>query len=241
MVVDLSADFRLSNAETYAEVYGSEHPATLLARNNVAASLLRLARHKEAERQLRIVIEASQPPDLDTAAAMDNLALILALTDRLQEAAAINARVLELRESLLSKDHLRVAHTLRNRAQIMLELDDFEQALQFARRAKEIYLLNGGESSPNITPTDRTVAQALLDLHRPQEAADLLEATWAREMATPSGPGVPVIVATELAEALCWENRRRCSLRKVASVDSSSLEGDRDRQMRNANLSRPSS
>lgn len=157
------------------DAYGETHPYTLTARSNLAAALITTRKLDEAESQLRTVIDATNPPNLDTAAALDNLSLVLTLRGQSKEAVELNTRVLAIRRRLLSDDHLRVAHTLTNRANMVFQLGDFDAAIKAAREARGIYRASAGADSPYLVFSDRLEGGVLMTVGRTAEALPLLE------------------------------------------------------------------
>jgi tetratricopeptide (TPR) repeat protein/predicted Ser/Thr protein kinase len=156
------------------DAYGEKHPYTLTARSNLAAALITTRELDEAEAQLRMVIEAINPPNLDAASAMDNLSLVLMLDDQVEAAVELNTEVLSIRRRLLSDTHLRVAHTLTNRANMVFRLRDFDGMIEAAREAREIYRETVPEDSPYLVFPDRQEGGVLLSLGRSAEALPLL-------------------------------------------------------------------
>ncbi len=157
------------------DTHGETHPFTLTARINLAAALISLRELDEAQIQLRKVIDATNPPNLDTASAMDNLSLVFTLQGRPEEAVELNTQVLSIRRRLLSDNHLRVAHTLTNRTSMFIDLGDFDGAIKAAREAREIYRAGAGTDSPYLIYPDLLEGDVLMSTGRTAEALPLLQ------------------------------------------------------------------
>lgn len=181
--------------------YGESHPVTLTARSNLAAALLGRSRFEEAKEQLRLVIDGTNPANLDTASALDNLSLVMTLEGRDEEALDLNTQVLALRRRLLPGNHLRIAHTLTNRANIEFKLRDFDRAVESTREARSIYRDRVGEDSPYLAFPDRLEGGVLLVQGRAAEARPLLQRAYEHQLRI-EGPDVEATLTTEIPYAM---------------------------------------
>jgi len=166
--------------------FGATHPRTLSARSNLGAALLGAEQFEEAEQQLRTAIAATDERNADTASAMDNLSIVLTMTEREQEALELNAGVLKLRRALLPEKHLRIGHTLLNGSFLMYNMGQFEALLPQIREAAAIYVHNGGERSPYLLRAYRVEGSALASLDKPEDALALFEKAYTLLHETPN-------------------------------------------------------
>lgn len=88
------------------------------------------------------------PEDQMTILALSNLARQLSSAGRLREAEDITRRVLEQRIRLLGRDHLLVARTLKEFAEIKFRLGEIEEGRLLLREAQSRFAANPDESSP---------------------------------------------------------------------------------------------
>jgi tetratricopeptide (TPR) repeat protein len=176
------------------EVFGHEHPQTMVSLNNLAVLLQDQGNLAAArplyERALDIREKVLGPEHPDTAISLDNLALLLQEQGDLAAARSLFERALSISEKVLGPDHPDTAIELGNLAVLLGDLGEVDEAEQLLRRAIGIYERTLGADHP-ITGRYRThYARMLLKSNRIAEALQFGRAALATQERV-AGPDHP--------------------------------------------------
>ena len=144
--------------------------------------LARVAEHQaafaEALKWYQLALELSElrlgPNHPDTATALNNLAQLLKVTNRLAEAEPLMRRALAIDEASNSNDHPDVARDLNNLAGLLLDTNRLAEAEPLMRRALAIDEASYGNDYPNVAIRLNNLAQLLLATDRLAEADPLM-------------------------------------------------------------------
>ena len=158
--------------------YGTDHPRTAVALNNLAQLLEATNRLAEAEPLIRRAIainEASFGPDHpQTAVALNNLAQLLQATNRLAEAEPLIRRAIAINEASFGPDHPQTAVALNNLAQLLQATNRLAEAEPLIRRAIAINEASFGPDHPQTAVALNNLAQLLQATNRLAEAEPLI-------------------------------------------------------------------
>ncbi|KAJ7852232.1 hypothetical protein B0H13DRAFT_2284387 [Mycena leptocephala] len=163
--------------EKWKQLLGADHPNTLLAMGDLAATYRQLGRYQEAEPLENTVLEkwkqllgADHP---DTLTAMAGLAITYRELGRYQEAEPLESIVLEKRKQVLGADHPDTLVAMENLAATYRELGRYQEAesLQSIVLEKQRQLL--GADHPDTLLAMGNLAATYRNLGRPQEAEPL--------------------------------------------------------------------
>jgi tetratricopeptide (TPR) repeat protein len=148
----------------------------------------RHARHLAAEALYRRgweKMEQSAGPDAPpTAAALNNLALLLQATNRLAEAEPLLRRALAIDEASFGNDHPEVARDINNLAQLLKATNRLAEAEPLMRRALAICEVSFGSNHPHVATALTNLAQLLQDTNRLAEAEPLMRRALAIDEAS---------------------------------------------------------
>ncbi|KAJ7728980.1 hypothetical protein B0H14DRAFT_3621656 [Mycena olivaceomarginata] len=163
--------------EKWKQLLGADHPDTLQAMANLAATYGQLGRYKEAEPLDGTVLEkqkqllgADHP---DTLCAMANLAVTYYQLGRYKEAEPLESTVLEKRKQLLGADHPDTLQAMENLAATYRQLERYKEAepLESTVLEKRKQLL--GADHPNTLWAMASLAATYHQLGRYKEAEPL--------------------------------------------------------------------
>ena len=142
-----------------------------------ATLLYSLARYSEAEplfRRALAIEEAIHGPDHPRVAVfLNNLALLLRVTNQLAEAEPLYRRALRIDETEYGPDHPEVAVRLNNLAGLLRATNRLAEAEQLFRRALAIDEAGDGPDHPNISIHLNNLAELLWDTNNLAEAEPL--------------------------------------------------------------------
>ncbi|HEB52806.1 MAG TPA: serine/threonine protein kinase [bacterium] len=186
---------------------GSDHPATLKARNNLGLALTDVGRLDEAIRIFRDVVAIRHRTIGDRHPSIliteSNLALALQYAGELEEARDINESVLARRREVLGADHRATLLSLNNLSLTQRALGDLEPAIATATEALELTRRTRGEDHRDTIRLECNLASYLLDAGRRTAALPLLERSLAgAERAYPEGHWVVGWHHLKLADGL---------------------------------------
>jgi tetratricopeptide (TPR) repeat protein len=163
-------------------------------------SLRELAEWAEAEplmrRALAIAEKKYGPEHPNVAIALDNLALLLQVTNHLGEAEPLMRRALIIAEKRHWPEHPEVARALNNLAQLLQATNRLAEAEPLMRRALAIAETRYGPEHPNVATVLSNLGQLLWASSRLSEAESLMRRALAIDEKT-NGPDHPR-VATDL-------------------------------------------
>jgi tetratricopeptide (TPR) repeat protein len=112
--------------------------------------------------------------EANTATILNNLALLLKDTNRLQEAEPLMRRALAIDEKSYAPEHPNVATDLNNLAQLLQATNRLEEAESLMRRALAIDEKSYGPEHPNVATDLNNLAQLLQATNRLEEAEPLM-------------------------------------------------------------------
>ncbi|KAJ7895905.1 hypothetical protein B0H14DRAFT_542649 [Mycena olivaceomarginata] len=163
--------------EKQKQLLGADHPATLHAMANLAATYNQLGRYQEAKAlQITVLEKRKQLLGADHSAtlrAMANLAVTYHQLGRYQEAEPLDVAVLEKQKQLFGTDHPNTLHAMANLAATHNQLRRYQEAktLQVAVLEKQKQLL--GADHPDTLRAMANLAVTYHQLGRYQEAEPL--------------------------------------------------------------------
>ncbi|MFN9548392.1 MAG: tetratricopeptide repeat protein, partial [Cyanobacteriota bacterium] len=114
------------------------------------------------------------PKHPDTASALNNLALLLHTTNRLEEAEPLMQRVVEIFQISYGPNHPKVAIGLNNLAQLLQATNRLEEAEPLMRQALAIDQDSYGPNHPKVATDLNNLAALLQDTNRLEEAEPLM-------------------------------------------------------------------
>ncbi|KAJ7888011.1 hypothetical protein B0H13DRAFT_2277448 [Mycena leptocephala] len=163
--------------EKRKQLLGADHPDTLLAMGNLAATYRKLGRYQEAEPLESIVLEkrkqvlgADHP---ETLMAMANLACTYHKLGRYQEAEPLDSIVLEKRKQLLGADHPDTLLAMGNLAATYRKLGRYQEAEPLESIVLEKRKQVLGADHPDTLLAMANLATTYRELGRYQEAEPL--------------------------------------------------------------------
>lgn len=198
---------------------------------NVARMQNELAAWKEAEllsREILRLREAHSGKDApETAAALNNLALLLLDTNRMAAAEPLLVRALAINEALFGKDHPEVASALNNLAALLHATNRAAEAELLYRRALANDEASFGREHPHVARGLNNLALLLHDTNRPAEAEPLMKRALAMDEAA-FGKEHPDVARDlgNLAQLLLMTNRPTEAeplMRRALEIDEASL------------------
>jgi len=136
------------------------------------------AKYDEAETLLRQALKIDEasfgPDDPNVAIRLNNLALLLRVTNRLTEAESLMDRVVEIMEKSYDPNHPNIAIALNNLAALLVDMNRFAEAEPMMRRALAIDEQSFGKDHPDVARDLNNLAQLLQDTNRFAEAEPLM-------------------------------------------------------------------
>ncbi|KAJ7644949.1 hypothetical protein FB45DRAFT_999807 [Roridomyces roridus] len=165
------------NLERQRALFGNDHPGTLTAMANLAATYRQLGRYKEAEPLEISVLKARQKllgdDHPDTLRAMANLAVTYWRLGQYREAEPLELSVLDRRQKLLGDDHPDTLLAIANLAATYRQLGRYREAepLEFSVLKERQKLL--GDDHPDTLRAMANLAGTYRQLGRYKEAEPL--------------------------------------------------------------------
>lgn len=184
MLIELGRAYHQSGAfgaseATYKRIISSdgEYAQNLSGLNGLANNYQAQGRYADAEalyrKALTTVRAQSKPDTINETVVLGNLADVLTLQGRTDEATRLLGLALATREKELGPDHLLVARTLHTMARVRISLDDMsEETAAILRRAIQIKERHLGPSNIDVAATVSLLATVLCNQERFQEASD---------------------------------------------------------------------
>jgi tetratricopeptide (TPR) repeat protein len=146
-------------------VLGSEHPDTLLSRNDLANIFFGQGKYAEAEAEYRLILKLYEkvlsPEHPDTLRSRHNLAAALDEQGKYAEAEAQDRDVIKLREKVLGPEH---PETLQSRNNLAMALDDQGKYAEAEAQDRDVIKIEEkllGPEHPETLGSRATVARAL--------------------------------------------------------------------------------
>jgi tetratricopeptide (TPR) repeat protein len=155
------------------------------------------------------IAETSLGPDHpNVARSLDNLAMLLAATNRHSEAETLHRRALAINEMSFGRDHPEIATGLNNLAMLLAATNRHSEGESLYRRALAISEASLGSDHPNVAKGLNNLAGLLVDTNRHSEAEALCRRALAIKE-TSFGPDHPEIATglNNLAMLLAATNR----------------------------------
>jgi tetratricopeptide (TPR) repeat protein len=206
---------------------GPNHPKVAEARNNLATALADQDKDAEAETEIRAALtlwEGSLGPDHPyVATARTNLATILHGRGKYAEAEKEYRAARASWEVSLGPDHPNVATSHNNLGNVFRDQGRYAAAETEYRAALKLYKAALGPDHFIVAASRRNLAEALLALHRADQALPVAEQAWARGQGDDVPPKWRAKIAFTLARCLrTTEDRDRA--RQLAEDALASLE-----------------
>jgi tetratricopeptide (TPR) repeat protein len=158
------------------ELYGDDHPETLVALAAVAQLNLSRGRYNVAEGHYRRLLELSRRvrgrEHRDTLAAMNGLGNVLRILGRRDEAESLLADALNAQRRLLGTGDTITLATMVNLAVLHVRQGRFDDAEPLFLEALEIRRQRGEDDSPGMFPTITNLAWLCVKQGRYEEARD---------------------------------------------------------------------
>jgi tetratricopeptide (TPR) repeat protein len=142
------------SVQVRADALGSDHPDTVADAACLAAVLIDLGKHDEAEtilkHALKIFRKIYGEPHFEIAVSLHNLASIANVKGRTKQAMALFRQSLQMKEKLFGKSHPDLAMTLNNLAVLEGQCGNPEEAATLGRRALRIAQLHLNSTHPTL-------------------------------------------------------------------------------------------
>jgi tetratricopeptide (TPR) repeat protein len=197
-----------------------DHPSVANSEANLGSLMSSLGRYDEAlahhERALAIRTAKHSEPHADVANSLDRTGSVYRSMGRLDEAMDYHKRARETYVAALGADHPEVAVTLLNIGRVHSARGEHAKALAVFRESASIRASKLGEDHPNTHASRTAMGRALVELNRPGEAVEVLEATRTQLLATNADQSVLVDTEFSLARALWRSGGDRARARTVA-------------------------
>ena len=147
--------------------------------DRVVGYLHQRARYSQAEALMREIVAYTEqvvgPNDLEVAAALNSLAVLLGAQEKRDEARRCLRRALAIRLSVLPEDHPLIASSLDSIACSLHGFGDLRQSRALFARALDIRREKLGPNDPDTALTENNLAFLLMDMGKDAEAIPLLE------------------------------------------------------------------
>jgi tetratricopeptide (TPR) repeat protein len=206
--------------------------------NNLAICAIQLGDAKRGEASFRRVLEIREQAlgsdHLDAAAALGNLAGVLRMQGRSQEALPLTRRALEIREHALPPDHPDVATSLGGLANTLEDLQQFSESVSLRERAIAIVEKTFGPKHPEIVVDLGNLTFSYLEAGRRREALEPARRAVAIVDAHEAEPDVEAFARIALARALLENGRdssRARALVEQAATDLGDLPAPGEREL----------
>ena len=176
IVFDLLVNYE--TAYTFYEESIQLDPENVEYLNRAGLLALRLARYDYAEACFRQCVKTAEQKESEhhsrLGTFLNNLAGVLANTNRLNEAEPLFRRALKIHERSLGKNHPQIATDLNNLANLLHDTNRLKEAESLYRRALKILEEQSEINRPEIALSINNLALLLVDTNRLEEAAPLL-------------------------------------------------------------------
>ena len=223
------------------EISGDDHPATLVARNNLAGALIGAGRNAEAEIMLREIVADRRrvlpPGHADLATALQQLSASLKYQGRPEEALPWQEEALAIQRAVHKGDHPDVASALNDLANLRHDLRDLDAALELHEASLAMNRRLYGDDHPSLADSYNNIAALIADRKDFAGALAMYERTLALDSAS-LGEDHPYVHADRLAIGamqglLGRTDEAEASLRQ-ALADIRRVSGDEHPQALNA-------
>ena len=169
----LESKLKWDDAMKLREQVAELAPNWFEARNSLGNLYLELAQFQKAEPHLRASLKLDTPAPVE-AIALHNLAVLLSVTNRSEEAEPLMRRALAIEEEFKGAEHPHVAIQLNNLAQLLQDRNRLAEAEQLMRRTVAIDDQSYRIDHPRVAQHLSNLASLLLVTNRPSEAEPLL-------------------------------------------------------------------
>ncbi|KAJ7853371.1 hypothetical protein B0H13DRAFT_1202216 [Mycena leptocephala] len=178
-------DLRMAVLEKYQQLLGDNHPNTLCAMGNLAATYSRLKKYKKAEELEVFVLEKRKQllgnDHPDTLLTLGNLAVTYSNLKEFTKAEELEVIVLEKRKQVLGDDHPDTLLAMDNLAVTYRKLKEFKKAeeLQVVVLKKQKHLLTGDHPDTLLTMSNLAVTYSnLKEFKKAEELQVLVLEKW---------------------------------------------------------------
>ncbi|RYC82197.1 hypothetical protein BFJ63_vAg14905 [Fusarium oxysporum f. sp. narcissi] len=164
--------------EKRQRILGDEHPDTITAMNNLAATLSDEGKLDEAASMMKEALEKMQrilgDEHPDTLMAMNNLAATLRDQGKLDEAASMKREVLEKRQRILGDEHPNTIMAMNNLANTLSDQGKLDEAASMMKEVLEKRQRILGDEHPDTLMAMNNLATTLRDQGKLDEAASMM-------------------------------------------------------------------
>ena len=171
--------FQLEAVELFEELLGSEHPSTLLGKNNLASIYSDQGRWEEAEKLFMQVLGNRKTKlgvdDLNTMASLGNLASTYMRQGRWEEAEKLEVQVMESRKTKLGANHPHTLTSMGNLASMYKAQCRWEEAEKLEVQVIESRKTKLGANHPSTLTTMNNLALTWKGQGRHTDALALME------------------------------------------------------------------
>ncbi len=214
----------LANAEKKIEKAFHDQPRVEAAiRETMGVTYMKLSRLTEAERHLQgsreLFSRCKGPTAPETLSAMNNLASVLNLQGRREEARRLHEETLSAQRKVLGEDHVDTLKSMNNLAGILRQQGKWEQAQRLYEQVLSARRKVLGDDHPDTLSAMSNLASVLNDQGRWEEARQLFEETLTRQRSV-QGEDHPGALNTmnNLAIALGRQGKREEALRLLKTA-----------------------
>jgi len=193
------------------KVLGPDHPLVADALIVIGTALRRAGKPQEAlaaDQRSLAIREKALPDSPMVAAALSDVGMDLRALSRNGEAMDFQKRALAIEQKVLPPDHIEMARTLGNIANLASELESREAAIDYGRRALAIFEKALGPDHPEVAQALSNLGSELSNLHQYQAALEVdMRALAIREKAL--GSQHPLFATTVDNIALVFDAQKK--------------------------------
>ena len=175
-------------SDTYTQILGVEHPATLLSLSKIAYLLRKLQRYQDSKMLSQQVLDISAriwgPEHPNTLESMGGLAIALYRLGRLAEAEALHREVLHKKTQILGAEHPSTLSSMDDLAMVLSDCNKYSEAELLCRQALDKGIRVLGAGHPEIIQRMWILAVTLEHLGKYEEAGELLLLVHAKSTQT---------------------------------------------------------
>ena len=159
----------------HTKLFGADSDAAITDRYNLASSLLDVGEKDKAEQEFRRLYDLTKKwSDPDSLHVRNMYAGALHACGKLKEAKAMYRHTLELRDEILGPHHLHTLSTLRRTTRLLIEMEEFEEALPLLEEQLRRHDKVAGFDAGQTLEARENLAITLEALKRFDEAEQIL-------------------------------------------------------------------
>jgi serine/threonine protein kinase/tetratricopeptide (TPR) repeat protein len=183
--------------------YGPDHPATVIAMNNLGVALEQQGRLDDAKHYLSQSLALHRKlygeQNNNYIAALRAYGRLLRHMGNLNEAESTLREAVSRQEQITGADHELAGYTRANLAAVLLDKGDAAGAERESREALRIYAKHYSNDHLYVAAAQRVLGLALLDEHKPKEAEAVLRSAIATQQKKLSDPQSPQLALSQAA------------------------------------------